>query len=64
MTQDKALPSDGMHHYSRDGFVGSGAHATRPNYVPTYTRIDGSYAPRRLALTLQLTLLSLYSIHP
>ena len=48
MTQDKALPSDGMHHYSRDGFVGSGAHATRPNYVPTYTRIDGSYAPRRL----------------
>lgn len=37
-----------VNHYSRDGFVGSGAHLTRPNYGPAYSRIEGSYAPRRI----------------
>lgn len=42
------MAADIVNHYSRDGFVGSGAHLTRPNYVPMYSRIEGTYAPRRL----------------
>jgi homogentisate 1,2-dioxygenase len=42
------MATDIVNHYSRDGFVGSGAHLTRPNYGPAYSRIDGTYAPRRL----------------
>ena len=48
MAEKKSSLADTVNHYSRDGFVGSGAHATRPNYIPTYTRIEGTYAPRRL----------------
>jgi homogentisate 1,2-dioxygenase len=42
------MTADIVNHYSRDGFAGSGAHLTRPNYVPIYSRIEGTYAPRRL----------------
>lgn len=42
------MVTDTVNHYSRDGFVGSGAHVKRPNYGPAYTGIDGSYAPRRI----------------
>lgn len=48
MAKQTSSLTDTVNHYSRDGFVGSGAHATRPNYVPSYTRIEGSYAPRRI----------------
>ena len=48
MTNERSLPRDTVNHYSRDGFVGTGAHTTRPNYVPMYARIEGEYAPYRL----------------
>ena len=48
MTNERLPPRDTVNHYSRDGFVGTGAHATRPNYVPLYSRIEGEYAPYRL----------------
>ncbi len=48
MTNERLPARDTVNHYSRDGFVGTGAHATRPNYVPMYSRIEGEYAPYRL----------------
>jgi len=53
MSDKKQLVSDTVNHYSRDGFVGTGAHTTRPHYVPSYSKIEGDYAPYRLEFSSQ-----------